>query len=1260
MKKSAFFIFISVLVSIVHAQQDAAPQAGYKFLENKGQWHEDVKYRADLRSGFFYLTEDGFVFDFYDAKEFNRYIAAHYDKTFRTGFDKLKCHAYKIELVGSAGINKVSTQTASPEYYNYFIGNNPKKWASHVNAFYNLKAEDVYPGIDLSVYSKIFHLKYDFVVKPGADASLIQLEFSGQESMKISKGKLVVKTSVNTVVENKPVAYQLIDGQKVIVPCEFKLVEQTVSFRFPKGYNKNYELVIDPTLMFSTYSGSFSNNFGYTATFDKKGFLYSGSSAFGTQYPTTVGAYDITFNGGLVDIAISKYDTTGTFHRYSTYVGGGSDELPHSMITNSNDELFVYGTTSSFNFPYTSGCYDSTFAGGTALNLLNGLGVNYINGSDIVVFRLSSDGSQLLASTYIGGSQNDGLNSTPANLLRYNYADEVRGEIMIDKQNNIYVASCTRSPDFPVSATAFQPTYGGGTMDGVLFKMDNNLSTLIWSSFLGGNNDDAVFAVALDKNDNPMVTGGTNSANFPTTAQTLQPNYNGGRSDGFITHISASGNSIINSTYWGSPSYDQSYLIELDRFDNVHIFGQTEQMDSTFIHNAAYFNYNSGQYISKLTLDLDSLVWSTVFGSGAGVPNISPTAFLVDLCNKIYLSGWGGGANQLAGNNAGFTNNMPLTSDAYQSTTDGSDFYLMVLEDDASAISYGSYFGGNLSQEHVDGGTSRFDRNGRMYQSVCAGCYYGPGSPPGYSDFPIHPPNAVSPTNNHNCNNAVFKFDFNLPIVLAAFEHNEVECVNVPINFTNNSYNAVLYEWNFGDGNTSTLFEPSHTYSGPGTYTIRLVVSDSAACNLSDTAYSQITILSNSTNSLPNAHICYGESVQIGLLPTGAPNITYQWSPSAGLSQTTVPNPIASPTVTTNYTLLISNGVCTDTILQTVDVTNLQLQVSNDTTVCTVPASVVLVANSLGTPGDFHWSSNRNFTDMLNSGPTNNSINVTVNQPTTFYVKLEKNGCEVIDSVFIDLLSASVTITGSNFTCGGETLTLTANVSDPSINPTFDWHPKPAIISGDGTPVIQTAPTTTTVYTLNVTTSAGCSFSLTHTIVVSTLPNANINATATPDTIPAGGNSQLNVTPGGYTYTWSPPTGLTNPNIQNPIASPEETTTYIVTITDGPCSRSDTVTVFIREFICGPPDIFVPNAFTPNGDGNNDILYVRGNNLTDIEFKVYHRWGELVFETNNQSIGWDGTYKGMLADPAVFVYHLRALCVGGEEYIEKGNVTLIR
>ena len=153
---------------------------------------------------------------------------------------------------------------------------------------------------------------------------------------------------------------------------------------------------------------------------------------------------------------------------------------------------------------------------------------------------------------------------------------------------------------------------------------------------------------------------------------------------------------------------------------------------------------------------------STVFGSGSQSPDISPTAFLVDVCNRIYISGWGGLTNSVPYGGGGNTSGLIITNDAIQSSTDSSDFYILIMEEDASSLTFATFYGGNISAEHVDGGTSRFDKKGVVYQSVCAGCQ-------GNSDFPTTP-NAYSVTNNSfGCNNAVFKFNPDLPLTISDF-----------------------------------------------------------------------------------------------------------------------------------------------------------------------------------------------------------------------------------------------------------------------------------------------------------------------------------------------------------------------------------------------------------------------------------------------------------------------------------------------------------
>ncbi|MDB4534461.1 PKD domain-containing protein, partial [Vicingaceae bacterium] len=1070
------FLFKHLIVLSLIVTKLSYAGDGVKFIENKGQWNKNAFFKAEIKGGSIYLEKNKLTFDLFDAKTFNRYIKSHHQKSNNKSFDRLNWHAYNVEFVNGNLDPLMKGKYIASEYYNYFLGNDKSKWASKAKAYYQVNYENIYDGISLNIYSAD-DLKYDLIVEPNANIKDIELKYNGIEEMSLKKGQIHIKTSVNKIIEEKPYAYQFIDGKKQKVECNYTLKNNIIGYEFPNGYDKSKKLIIDPTLMFSVYSGSISNNFGYTATSDSKGFLYSGSSAFGASYPTTTGAYSEVFSGGTVDIAISKFDTTGSFLIYSTYIGGASNELPHSLIVNSFDELFILGTTSSFNYPTTINAYDTTFNGGVPNDLSNGLGVNYINGSDIIVSHLSTEGDSLLASTYIGGSQNDGLNSTaamnsPLNVLKYNYADEVRGEIDIDKNNNVYIVSSTRSnTDFPIEGNSFQQSYGGGAIDACIIKLDNSLNNIIWSSYLGGEKHDAGYSLSIDSNDDIYLTGGTESLSFPITNNVLSSTFNGGRADGFITHISKDGQQIINSTYFGSSSYDQNYFVELDRLDNVYLFGQTEITDSTFIKNVIWSEPGSGQFISKITPELDSLVYSTVFGSGNGI-NISPTAFLVDLCSKIYLTGWGGGPNTssfITNNNAGNTVGMNITSDGQDTTTNGNDFYIMVLEDDASDIYYGSYFGGDSSSEHVDGGTSRFDRKGKVYQAMCAGCG-------GNSDMTIKPStfdHELDTNNSGSCNLGVFKMDFGLPVVVADFVTPPIGCAPFTYTFNNTSLiqSNTNYFWDFGDGNTSTSSNPSHTYTQSGTYTITLVINDNATCNLADSIQKSIIILGDTSYNITDVSMCLGETEQIGILPTPSPSITYSWSPTSYLSDSTISNPFTTPDSTIIYTLLISNGVCTDTIIQNAYINNPILEITNDTTLCN-NESINITANSFGSSNYFVWSTNNQFTDTLNSDPTDSTIFVSPVNNSVYFVISTFNNCSTIDSVIVNYAGYATNLLNDTI-CEGNSIPISITIQ-PSQTIIHSWTPLSSIISGANTDSPIVNPNITTTFIDSTENSFGC------------------------------------------------------------------------------------------------------------------------------------------------------------------------------------------
>ncbi len=844
------FSFFTVFGHGNHGHSNATDtENGVRFSENIGQWDAPVIFRLKFKTGTLFLERDRLTFSFYDGHDLEKM-----QDTLRYLDNTVKAHAWQMIFANANPYARLVGESQYPHYENYYIGNDPSKWKSDIKVFAAVRYRNIYPGIDFLIEGIDNQLKYSFIVKPGADPKNIEMIYEGLNSIYLSNNQLHYTTSVNTVYEESPYTYQ-IANKRIEIPTEFELNENRVKFKLLRKYDLDYPLIIDPTLVFSTYTGSFADNFGFTATYDNAGNYYAGGIAFGFGYPVTTGAFQTTFAGGStlgVDVSITKFNPTGTGLIYSTYLGGSSDESPSSLVVNSNNELIIMGVTGSLNFPTTPGAYDQTFNGGVNVSFPQN-GTYFPNGTDIFVAKLNAAGSALLGSTYIGGLENDGVNYNSNTQLQYNYGDQFRGEVIVDNNGFIYVASTTRSFNFPVTGGVFQPNLTG-TQAGCVFRLSPTFTTLMWSSYLGGTGLDAAYSLKLHASGDLFVCGGTTSTNFPNTAGALNATYQGGAADGFISRINSTATTLIRSTYLGTSAYDQSYFVEIDGNGNIYTVGQTR--GNYPIVNAPYFNAGGSQYIHKLNADLTNTIFSTRFGSGTVAVNISPTAFLVDLCENVYVSGWGGGTNNGWNTQTGSTFNLPITPNAYQTGTDGSDFYFIVFERNMNSLLYGSYFGGNGTQEHVDGGTSRFDKNGVIYQAVCAGCG-------GNSLFPTTPGVWSRFNQSNNCNLGAIKFELPLGAieVEVAASPAATGCAPFIVQFNDNGFNASQWQWSFGDGNTSTLQSPVHTYQNPGVYEVRLIGIDNTTCvgiTLRDTSFTTIVVRSSQFTEI-DAEICDGD-----------------------------------------------------------------------------------------------------------------------------------------------------------------------------------------------------------------------------------------------------------------------------------------------------------------------------------------------------------------------------------------------------------------
>lgn len=1178
-------LFLLILSIAVKAQN-------IEFIENKGQWDNHVKFRSEVPAGSFFIRNGGFTVLQHNTDDLNQvreFIHGH-SSSINNGKTALmvRSHSYAVDFAGASGKIELVPDKPQEYYNNYFIGDDPSKWASNCKIYQGVTAKNIYPGVDVRFYTDKGNMKYDIIVKPGADVSKIVMRYSGADALEVRDKQLIVKTSVGEVKESDPYTYQYENNQRKQVSTKYVLIGKEIRFDV-KNYNRNETLIIDPTLIFSSFTGSAGDNWGFTATYGPDGSFYGGGINLATGYPVTPGAFQGTWAGGsggtnATDISISKLSPNGTTRMYATYIGGSGNEQPHSLVVDGAGNLIVAGRTNSSNYPVT----------GSAIST----GGAY----DIVVTKLNPAGTALVGSKKIGGAGDDGVNIAPESFssLQQNYGDNGRSEVIVDGGGNIYVASCTRSTNFPVTGGAFQ-TLPGGAQDAVVLKFDPSVSSLLFASYLGGSGDDAGYVLSLAPNGNIYVGGGTSSTNFPgNTAATIHSANQGGI-DGFVSIITNNGSAIVRSTYLGTAATDQVYGVQFDKFGFPYVCGQTK--GNWPVINAAYSVAGAPQFIAKLEPDLSAFIYSTRFGKTAAVPNISITAFLVDNCENVYVSGWGGVIDSQFPSS--LTSGMPITSDAVQTTTDGNDFYFFVLKKNATAQLFGSYWGqnGGLS-DHVDGGTSRFDKQGVIYQAICANCGGGvpyPTTPGVVGPGPINP--AVN--NGSGCNLAMLKISFDFSGVDAGLQsmingvpRDTAGCAPLTVDFRDTVANAVTYYWYFGDGSLpnpviTTVPNTSHTYNLPGLYTVMLIAEDSTTCNIRDTAYLHIkagnlpAILDFNPVKLAPCDSLKYRFDNLSVAPPSRPftNTSFIWdfgdnSPMVTTGPAPVFHSYTAPGTYTVKLILVDTAYCNapDTAKKTISIAPLVVaQFETPPTGC-VPYTAQFKNTSIAGQ-TFLW----NFGDNTTSTATN---------PTHLYN-----------------------------TPGSYTITLIAN--DPNTCNLSD----------------------TTTTTINVFPIPVSNFSFSPDPPVENTPTS-FNNLASPDAV---------------SFKWLFGDGdslLTNSRLQVKHQY-NATGTYnacLIAINSAGCT--DTLCQDVKAVILALVD--VPNAFTPQRGDANSVVFVRGFGITKMRFIIWNRWGQKVFESNDKNIGWDGKYKGAIQPMDVYAYTLDVEFFDGTKTTKKGDITLIR
>jgi hypothetical protein len=566
----------------------------------------------------------------------------------------------RMKLVGRNARPRVEGLDELLGKANYFIGSDRKKWRTNVPMYSTVRYREVYPGVDLVYYGNQRQLEHDYIVAPGADPGSIRLNLAGVEKLSLdSQGYLSLGVRGGELRLEKPRIYQEVDGvRREVSGCYVLKGTHQVSFQVA-AYDAGRSLIIDPVLFYSTYLGGSGKEQGggggAPIAVDSSGNAYVTGATTSSNFPTTSGAFQTTFADGSPDgdAFVTKLNPTGSGLVYSTYLGGSGSDDGHGIVVDSAGNAYVTGSTSSANFPTTPGAFQTTFGGSF----------------DVFVTKLNPTGAGLVYSTYVGGS-----------------GDDEGSGIAVDATGSAYITGYTASP-FPTTPGAFQTTFGGGSSDAFVTKLNPTGSGLVYSTYLGGSGNDVGKGIAVDATGSAYVTGYAASP-FPTTPGAFQTIFGGGSADVFVTRIDPTGSTLIYSTYLGGSGDDVGLDLTADASGDAYVTGDTTS--TNFPTTPGVFQTTFGgthdAFVTKLSSTGSGLVYSTYLG-GSG--NDRGFCIAVDSAGNAYVTG-------------DTTSTDFPTVNATQSTiAGGSDAYVTTLNPTASGLVYSTYLGGSSNDSGV-------------------------------------------------------------------------------------------------------------------------------------------------------------------------------------------------------------------------------------------------------------------------------------------------------------------------------------------------------------------------------------------------------------------------------------------------------------------------------------------------------------------------------------------------------------------------------
>ena len=635
--------FISVLVAILmnsmflngqtissSVQNSFSTSTG--FIQNQGQINNNVQNCLEVE---YYLSAQDM--DVFFSKDKISFVFKNSDMQY-----------YRIDqvLYNPTSNLRIIPKEKSDARYNFYTSECPDG-ITGIRSYKKLIYQNVYENIDLVFYFKGNKLKYDFVVHPYADFKKIQFSYDGYSGIDINKYSINIQSPLGNFTDRLPLIYTKNDSGTNILSGNFKVKNNILGFNIDE-YDRSKMLIIDPEIQWSTYLGGSSGDEVRSVTVDTDNNIIVVGNSSSNNYPTTSGAIQTSPRGGY-DWTVSKFSSDGNLI-WSTLIGSSSRDASFQADLGPDNSIWICGDITSYGFPVTNDAFQKTFGGGTG---------------DAGFAGLSKDG-KLLYATYYGGNDYDALQ-----------------DIGVDSKGNIWLTGRTMSSNFSVTSDAIDKGKGG-TYDAVLVKFNSDYQRE-YATFWGGSHDEFAEGIAIDYEDNIIISGYSYSTDYPASASAYQKNKNDVY-DAFIAKFRNDGTPVW-STLFGGNNQDYGSNIATDHENNIILFGYTASTDLD-TDNKSFQKNNGGNvdaFCAKFSPD-GNFKWSTYVGGsgneGTTTINDQQGGVATDSYGNIAVCAYTG------------SKDFPTTADAIQKSNAGAlDAFVTVFDKDGKEI-WSTYFGG--------------------------------------------------------------------------------------------------------------------------------------------------------------------------------------------------------------------------------------------------------------------------------------------------------------------------------------------------------------------------------------------------------------------------------------------------------------------------------------------------------------------------------------------------------------------------------------